>query len=112
MKKLKKDLQATHKELTALLKKTEALMTDVDKIGTQKTKKKPKGKKLPTAKKTVTKSAFDTVMGIIYRYRRGVGVARIQELTGYDAKKIANIVYKGKKRGQIKSIAKGVYLKA
>ena len=53
-----------------------------------------------------------TVMGIICRYRKGVTVSRIQELTGYDAKKIANIVYKGKQRGQIKSIDKGVYLEA
>ena len=85
-------------------------MRAVDKIGTQKTEQKPKGKKVPAAKKTGTKTAFDTVMGIIGRYRKGVTVPRIQELTGYDAKKIANIVYKGKKRGQIKSIKKGVYL--
>jgi seryl-tRNA synthetase len=112
MKNLKKDLQAVNKELTALIKKTEALMKSVDKIGTQKTEQKPKEKKVSAAKKTGTKTAFDTVMGVIYRYRKGVTVARIQEITGYDAKKIANIVYKGKKKGQIKSIDKGVYLKA
>ena len=112
MKKLKKDLQTINKELTALIKKTEALMTAVDKIGSQKTEKKSKEKKVPAAKKTTTKSAFDTVLGIVGRYKKGVTVTRIQELTGYDAKKIANIVYKGKKRGQIKSVDKGVYLKA
>lgn len=112
MKKLKKDLQAVNKELAALIKKTDALMSAVDKIGTQKTEKKTKEKKVPAAKKTATKSAFDTVLGIVGRYRKGVTVTRIQELTGYDAKKIANIVYKGKKRGQIKSVDKGVYLKA
>ncbi len=112
MKNLKKDLQAVNKELTALIKKTEALMKAVDKIGTQKTEQKPKEKKVSAAKKTGTKTAFDTVMGVINRYRKGVSVVRIQEITGYDAKKIANIVYKGKKRGQIKSVDKGVYLKA
>jgi seryl-tRNA synthetase len=112
MKNLKKDLQAVNKELTALIKKTEALMKAVDKIGTQKTEQKPKEKKVSAVKKTGTKTAFDTVMGVIYRYRKGVSVARMQEITGYDAKKIANIVFKGKKRGQIKSIDKGVYLKA
>jgi hypothetical protein len=112
MKKLKKDLQALNKELTALINKTEAVMKAVVKIGTQKTEQKPKEKKVPAPKKTVTKTAFDTVMGIICRYRKGVTVPRIQELTGYDAKKIANIVYKGKQRGQIKSIDKGVYLEA
>jgi seryl-tRNA synthetase len=112
MKNLKKDLQAVHKELTALTKKTETLMKAVDKIGTQKTEQKPKEKKVSAVKKPGTKTAFDTVMGVIYRYRKGVSVARMQEITGYDAKKIANIVFKGKKRGQIKSIDKGVYLKA
>jgi seryl-tRNA synthetase len=111
MKNLKKDLQAVHKELTALTKKTETLMKAVDKIGTQKTEQKPKEKKVSAVKKPGTKTAFDTVMGVIYRYRKGVSVARMQEITGYDAKKIANIVFKGKKRGQIKSIDKGVYLK-
>jgi seryl-tRNA synthetase len=112
MKNLKKDLQAVHKELMALTKKTETLMKAVDKIGTQKTEQKPKEKKVSAVKKPGTKTAFDTVMGVIYRYRKGVSVARMQEITGYDAKKIANIVFKGKKRGQIKSIDKGVYLKA
>ena len=112
MKNLKKDLQAVSKELTALIKKTEALIKAVDKIGTPKTEQKPKAKKVSAPKKAGTKTAFETVLGIIGRYRKGVDVARIQEITGYDAKKIANIVYKGKKRGQIKSIDKGVYLKA
>ena len=112
MKNLKKDLQAVHKELTALTKKTETLMKALDKIGTQKTEQKPKEKKVSAVKKPGAKTAFDTVMGVIYRYRKGVSVARMQEITGYDAKKIANIVFKGKKRGQIKSTDKGVYLKA
>jgi seryl-tRNA synthetase len=112
MKNLKKDLQAVNKELTALIKKTESLMKAIDKIGTQKTERKTKEKKVSAAKKTGAKTAFDTVIGVIYRYRKGVPVVRIQEITGYDAKKIANIVYKAKKRGQIKSVDKGVYLKA
>jgi hypothetical protein len=39
-------------------------------------------------------------------------MATLMEKTGYDQKKIANLVYKLKNQGKIKSVKKGVYLKA
>jgi len=62
------------------------------------------------AKKPVT--AVDTVLGIINRTKKGVDTAALMKKTGVDQKKIHNIVYKLKKQGKIKSVGKGVYLKA
>lgn len=119
MKNLKKNLQAVNKELKALSKKTENLVKMLEKTTKPKAAKATKAKtasakpeKSTVSKKADTKTAFDTVVGIINRHRKGVTVNQIKEKTGYDAKKIANIVYKGKINGKIKSVNKGVYLKA
>jgi len=114
MKNIKKNLQTVNKDLKALIKKTETLIKSIDKIEKQKAVKKPKAKAkaVPSVKKADQKTAFETIMGIIYRSRKGVTMAQLKEKSGFDAKKIANIIYKGKKRGNIKSINKGVYLKA
>ena len=131
-KKLKKDLQAVNKELNALVKKTESLLKAVDKLEKSKAAKKPKAKptkakavkkasvkkvavKKAAAKKPVPKkaaTAIDTVLAIINRYKKGVGTAALMEKTGYNQKKIANLVFKLRKQGKIKTVVKGIYLKA
>ena len=72
---------------------------------------KPAAKVSPgkAAAKSVT--AMDTVMGLIAGSGKGVGTAEIKSKTGYDQKKVANIIYKLKKQNKIKSLKKGVYVK-
>ena len=67
--------------------------------------------KKPVAKKEKPATAADTVLGIINRSKKGVEIAALVEKTGFEPKKIHNIVYKLKKQGKIKSEEKGVYLK-
>ena len=64
------------------------------------------------AKKTVKETAADTVLKIVTRSKKGVNSATLVEKTGFDKKKIANIVFKLRKLGKIKSVQKGVYTKA
>ena len=132
MKKLKKDLEAILKALNGLAQKVEKLQ---EQIG-EKTEptKKPKAKAVKTkaakkaparkgaVKKAVPKkavpekakpaTAVDTVLAIIRRSKKGVGMAALMEKTGYNQKKIANLVFKLRKQGKIKSVDKGVYVKA
>jgi hypothetical protein len=73
------------------------------------------GKPAPTAgKKKAGKpeAAINTVFGLISRSKKGVNTATIKAKTGYDQKKVSNIVYKLKKQGKIKTLQKGVYVKA
>lgn len=56
-------------------------------------------------------SATVTVLNIISSTKKGADTAQIKSKTGYDQKKVANIVYKLKKQNKIKSIDKGVYVK-
>jgi septal ring factor EnvC (AmiA/AmiB activator) len=128
-KKLKTDLQAVNKELKTLAKKTESLLKAVDKLEKPKASKKPKAKttkakavkKAPAKKAPLKKAApkkakpataVDTVFTIIKRYKKGVGTSVLMEKTGYNQKKIFNLVFKLRKQGKIKSVDKGVYVKA
>jgi len=121
MTKLKKDLEAILKTLNGLVQKVQKLQEQIGKE--TKPTKKPKAKvakKAPArkvaAKKAVPKkakpaTAVDTVLAIIRR-SKGVGMAALMEKTGYNQKKIANLVFKLRKQGKIKSVDKGVYVKA
>ncbi len=72
--------------------------------------KKPAAK-TPAKKTAKSATAVDTVMTLISRSDKGVSAADIKSKTGFDQKKVANIVYKLKKQNKIKSIDKGVYVK-
>ena len=67
--------------------------------------KKAPAKKAPAKKAT----AADTVLALINRSKKGVDSATLSDKTGFDKKKVANIVFKLRKLGKIKSISKGVY---
>ncbi len=123
MQNLKKNLRAVNKELKVLAKKTESMLKAVDKfeklkakpvkaIAVKKTPVKKAAVKKPAPKKAAPATAIDTVFTIIKRYKKGVGNAALMEKTGYNQKKISNLVYKLRKQGKIKSVGKGVYLKA
>jgi len=110
---LKKDLQAVNKDLKALVKKTESLLKTFDKL--QKPKAKPgkvKAVKKAPSKKAAPATVADTVLAIIKRSKKGVDTAALMKKTSYNKKKISNLIFKLRKQGKIKSIGKGVYLKA
>ena len=134
MENLKKNLQTVNKDLKALSKKVDKMIVAVGKLEKPKAAKKPKTKvvkrkpvkkavakkiavkkpaaKKPAAKKPVKLIAADTVFGFIKRYRKGVDVSTLMEKTGFNKRKIYDNVKILKKRGKIKTVGKGVYVKA
>ncbi|MBW1794350.1 MAG: hypothetical protein JRJ38_07955 [Deltaproteobacteria bacterium] len=136
MKQLKKDLQAVSNSLKALTRKTEAMAMAMalDKLekakasGKQKTKAKAKStkkasakekapaKKAPAkksaAKKSAALTATDQVVNIIKRSKKGVDVPTLIKNTGFEDKKIRNIVFKASKQGRIKRAGRAVYVGA
>ncbi len=123
MKNLKKNLQAVNKELKALVKKVDKIVVAVGKLDKPKVAKKPKAKvvKRKPVKKTVakkvaakktTKTVIDTVLAIIKRSKKGVSAATLMKKTGFNERQIHNNVYKLKKQGKVKSVGRGLYLKA
>ena len=77
-------------------------------------KEKPAPKPARTAKKSEAGAATDTdqVLEIIGRSKKGASTAVIMEKTGFNQKKVANIVYRLRKQNKINSVEKGVYAMA
>lgn len=55
-------------------------------------------------------TASDTVLEVITEYKDGVGFAEIQNRTGFNEKKIRNIIFRLDKIGKIKRISRGIYV--
>lgn len=126
MKNLKKNLQAVNRELKALAKKTEGLMKVVDKLEKAPAVRKPKaspktkrkaGVKKAGARKTAAKqktavTATHQVLKIVKRSKKGVAVPSLMEKTGFDEKKVRNIISRAFKERKIKRVGRGLYVAA
>jgi hypothetical protein len=122
------DLQAISKELTKLVKQIEKLAAELGKAEKPKaksdktmtkakavTKKAPaKGVKnalkVPAKKKAVKITATDQVLNIINRFKKGVDTAALMKKTGFDQKKVRNILQRTYKQGKITRVEKGIYI--
>ena len=57
-------------------------------------------------------TAVDIVLDTIKHSRQGLGFADIQAKTGFDEKKIRNIIFRLNKTGKIKRKSRGIYIAA
>lgn len=55
-------------------------------------------------------SASDTVVDIIKRFKRGVGFADIQARTGFNDKKLRNVIFRLHTLGRITRKSRGIYI--
>ena len=127
LKSLSDGLKAIAKSMASVAKQVDALTTSKPKT---KTARKAPARKKTTARKPAVKAAapkrrvvkkapakkrvtaVDTILTMISRSKKGISVATLKNKTDFNDKKIANIVYKLKKQGKIKSASKGLYVKA
>jgi leucyl aminopeptidase len=120
---LKKDLQSLQREIKALGRKMEKLIKEFDKgkktkVKTKvtakparlKTIKKAPVKKAPAKKKPAQPTATDQVLRIINGSKNGVNAATLVKKTGFDLKKVRNIIQRTYKQGKIKRVGKGIYV--
>jgi ElaB/YqjD/DUF883 family membrane-anchored ribosome-binding protein len=121
-----KDLQAIGKELMKLATQTEKLVAALGKAEKPKakpvrtkakavTKKAPakaakNALKAPAKKKAVKITATDQVLNIINRFKKGVDTAALMTKTGFDQKKVRNILQRTYKQGKITRVEKGIYI--
>ena len=122
---LKRDLQAVKKDILSLQKKMEKLLMAYESPAKPKAAKKPKkkpvkvrAKRVAKAKKTAPRkkasamTATEQVLKIIKRSRKGVDVPGLKSKTGFDDKKVRNIVFRASKEGKIKKVGRGIYVGA
>ena len=115
---INKDLQDLSKELTKLVNQIEKLVTSLGKAEKPKAKPDNTKTKSKTKAKVVTKKApakaakktdTDKVLAIINRSKKGVDTATLIKKTGFDQKKVRNILHRTYKQGKITRAGKGIY---
>jgi hypothetical protein len=71
---------------------------------------KKRGPAAKSGRSVAGMTASDTVLNIVKKHRAGIGFAAIQEKSGFDEKKLRNIIFRLNKLGIITRKARGTYL--
>ena len=108
----KRDLQSLQRQIKALEKKMDKLIVAAEKSEKPKAAKKAPAKKVPAAKRAAKPTATDQVLGIIKRSKKGVNIKTLMDKTGFNNKKVTNILQRTYKQGKIKRVGKGIYVGA
>jgi uncharacterized Zn finger protein len=77
-----------------------------------KARAKTSVKKATTKRKIAELTDTAQLLDIIKRSKRGLNVATLRQKTGFDEKKIRNMIYKANKEGKIRRAGRGIYLGA
>ena len=114
---IKKDLMTLKKDITAIGKKLDKLIKAVEKGEKAKALKAKAVKakavkkvKVAAGRKTPQITATDQILKIIKRSKKGVDVPTLKKKTGFDDKKVRNIVFRASKEGRIKKSGRGIYV--
>ena len=105
LKALNKNIQALGKTLDSLLKAVEKDAKPTKKI----LAKKAPAKKAPAKKKAAQPTATDAILKIIKASKKGVDAPTLVKKTGFNHKKVRNILFRTYKQGKIKRLDKGIY---
>jgi hypothetical protein len=112
---LTKDLQAVSKELIKLVKQIEKLAAELGKVEKPAAKSvKPKTKAKAVTKKAPAKGGkktdTDKLLEFINRSKKGVDTATLMKKTGFNQKKVRNMLNRTYKQGKITRVEKGIYV--
>ena len=116
----KKDLMALKKDISVIGKKVENLLKAFEKDVKAKAPKASKAKavkvrpakKAPVKKKTVKVTAIDQILKIVNTSKKGVDIITIKHKTGFEDKKVRNIIFRAYKEGKIQRAGRGLYIGA
>ena len=110
---IQQSLQVVAKEIMKLREQIEKLLLIIEKLEKQKqksTKKTIKGR-ARVKRKSAGQTDTGKVLSIINRYKNGVNIETLVIKTGFEKKKITGILYRLNKKGKIKRIGKGLYIR-
>ena len=109
LKALNKNIQVLGKTLDRLLKTVEKGEKPKAKPTKKATAAKVPAKKAPAKKKAAQPTATDKILKIIRGSKKGVDAPTLVKKTGFNQKKVRNILFRTYKQGKIKRIDKGIY---
>jgi hypothetical protein len=123
MKAVKKELKAVIKGLKILAQKTEKIEMELSKVSAEtvlaaarrRAAMRARGAKRRSPQRVVARrgrgmTATDAVYAIIKRGGKGVTTTQIKRKTGFDDKKIWNVINRLKTLKKIKSARRGIYV--
>jgi secreted PhoX family phosphatase len=110
--KIEKAQAKAGKTKKRVAKKAGAKRTVTAKAVARRTAAKKPVKRKVQAKKGKNISATEKVLKIVNRSRKGIDTAAIQKKTGYNTRKIWDIVHRAYKEGKINKVGRGTYVKA
>lgn len=124
MKTLKKDLQGVVKDLRALTLKMEKIRKELDNLAKTRGSAGPRTRRTakaraatrrvarkPTGAGSKERTAMAVVFDLIGKRKKGATTTVIKNKTGFDDKKIWNVINRLKTQGKIKSAQRGLYVK-
>ncbi|MFZ1983162.1 MAG: hypothetical protein WAU91_02040 [Desulfatitalea sp.] len=74
-------------------------------------KKKAAGKKAASSEASKN-TVLENVLDVIGKSRAGANIADLKAKTNLESRQLSNALYKLSKKGQIKTVSRGVYVKA
>jgi hypothetical protein len=90
----------------------EALIKSVADSGGKGVIRKNSMAKNAAARRASGKTAADAVLEVIKRFKQGVAFAEIQVRTGFEDKKLRNIIFRLHRMGKITRVSRGIYTAA
>jgi hypothetical protein len=104
----------TAEALKIFTKTTEKIIRAVEKFEKDQAAKKTRAKAETTRKappqKNRPQTATEQVVNIIKRSRKGVDVPTLVNKTGFEEKKIRNILFRASRQGKIERAGRGIYV--
>lgn len=89
------------KDVQKLMARLERMEKTIERLADEKAKKKPADSR--------SRVAADKVTEVIREYEDGVGFREIQQRTGFEEKKLRNLIFRLKKEGRIVTLSRGIY---
>jgi len=105
MGELQRELRKISRTLNSLARKLDQVAA---KAGGSR-REGAKGKRTPSKKEKVGKSASDTIMAMIRARKKGVDTATLRAKTGFGSQKVRSIVWELSRKSKIERIDRGLY---
>jgi len=118
LQKIRNDLQSVVKNLQQLTVSLGSIAAAIEKMSSEQPIS-PTAKRAPVRKKVVVKNgkaimikrvpSTKIVFDILKDYNQGVDTTTLMDATGYDQRKVYNIISQLKKKGKVENVGRGVY---
>jgi len=117
IKSLEKNIAALQGKLAKLKGQMGGKAAPAKKAAAKAPKKAAAPKKKAVVKKVASSDAakgtvLENVLEVIGKSRNGANIADLKAKTNLESRQLSNALYKLSKKGQIKTISRGVYVKA